>query len=235
MIKMKMPDKETLNLWWKEWRTFLLFVLILFSFRSTIADWSHVPTGSMKPTLMEGDRILVDKLAYDLRFPFLHWRMSTWGDPERGDIVIFPSPETEELYVKRVVGLPGDIISMKDNQLVINEKPLEYNLDKNNVADVLNQADQKAFIVVEEQLQEKPHIMMISRHYRTMASTFSAKEIPEGSYMVLGDNRDNSKDSRFIGFIDRERIRGRATKVIISLNSDDYWLPRQGRYFKVLE
>ena len=89
--------------------------------------------------------------------------------------------------------------------------------------------------IVEEQLQGKTHIMMVSRHYRTMASTFTKKQIPEGSYMVLGDNRDNSKDSRFIGFIDRERIRGRATKVIISLDSDDYWLPRKGRYFKALE
>lgn len=232
---MKKPDKETLINWWKEWRTFLLFVLILFSFRSTIADWSHVPTGSMKPTLMEGDRILVDKLAYDLRFPFLHWRLKTWSDPERGDIVIFPSPETEELYVKRVIGLPGDSISMKNNQLVINDRTLQYKLDEKNIADVLNQADQEDFLVVEEQLQGKPHAIMVSRHYRTVASTFPKKVIPEGKYMVLGDNRDNSKDSRFIGFIDRERIRGRATKVIISLNSDDYWLPRQGRYLKDLQ
>ena len=94
---MAVVTKEKAHSWWVEWRMFLLFVLILFSFRSTIADWSHVPTGSMKPTLMEGDRILVDKLAYDLRFPFMHWRLSTWSDPEVGDIVIFPSPETEEL------------------------------------------------------------------------------------------------------------------------------------------
>ncbi len=232
---MKAPSKETWNLWWKEWRLFLLFVVILFSFRSTIADWSHVPTGSMKPTLMEGDRILVDKLAYDLRFPFLHWRLKTWGDPVRGDIVTFPSPETEELYVKRIIGLPGDTISMKNNQLVINDKALKYKIDKNNIADVLNMDDQDAFVVIEEQLEGQPHSIMVSRHYRTVSSTFSSRVIPEGQYMVLGDNRDNSKDSRFIGFIDRERIRGRATKVIISLNSDEYWLPRTGRYFKVLE
>ncbi len=231
---MKKPDKETLIKWWKEWRTFLLFVLILFSFRSTIADWSHVPTGSMKPTLMEGDRILVDKLAYDLRFPFLHWRMKTWGDPERGDIVIFPSPETEELYVKRVIGLPGDSIAMKNNQLIINEKPLQYKLDEKNIAAVLNKDDKAGFVVVEEQLQGRPHSIMVSRLYRSGASNYGKKVIPEGQYMVLGDNRDNSKDSRFIGFIERERIRGRATKVIISLNSDDYWLPREGRYFKKL-
>lgn len=232
---MKKPDKTTMINWWKEWRTFLLFVLILFSFRSTIADWSHVPTGSMKPTLMEGDRILVDKLAYDLRFPFLHWRLKTWGDPEVGDIVIFPSPETEELYVKRVIGIPGDTIAMNNNRLIINGKALRYKLEEQNIVNVLNQADQENFIVEEEQLDDRPHSIMKSRHYRSVASSFSTLTIPSESYMVLGDNRDNSKDSRFIGFIDRERIRGRATKVIISLNSDDYWLPRKGRYFKKLE
>jgi len=230
-----MPTKETMILWWKEWRTFLLFVLLLFSFRSTIADWSHVPTGSMKPTIMEGDRILVDKLAYDLRFPFIHWRLKTWGDPKRGDIVIFPSPETEELYVKRVIGLPGDSISMKDNQLIINDKPLNYKIDETNVADVLNDEDKEAFAVIFEALDGRPHNIMVSRHYRTVASTFDTRVIPEGQYMVLGDNRDNSKDSRFIGLIDRERIRGQATRVIISLNSDDYWLPRDGRYWKHLQ
>jgi len=232
---MKKPDKETWIKWWKEWRTFLLFVLVLFSFRSTIADWSHVPTGSMKPTLMEGDRILVDKLAYDLRFPFMHWRLKTWGDPKRGDIVIFPSPETEELYVKRVIGLPGDSVSMKNNQLTINDKPIQYKVDAKNVAKVLNSDDNASFVVVEEQLQGRPHSIMVSRLYRSGASNYGKTIIPKGQYMVLGDNRDNSKDSRFIGFIERERIRGKATKVIISLNSDDYWLPREGRYFKQLQ
>ncbi|PCJ46926.1 MAG: signal peptidase I [Gammaproteobacteria bacterium] len=218
--------------WWKEWRLFLLFVLLLFSFRSTVADWSHVPTGSMKPTIMEGDRILVDKLAYDLRFPFLHWRLNTWADPERGDIVVFPSPETEELYVKRVIGIPGDTISMVDNRLIINNKPLQYKLAEADLVKVLNDDDQNNFTVVEEALPGSYHLMMVSSNrYATRASNFPKKLIPDGSYLVLGDNRDSSKDSRFIGLIDRERIRGRATKVIISLNSEDYWLPREKRYF----
>ncbi|MFT5451163.1 MAG: signal peptidase I [Enterobacterales bacterium] len=232
---MKQPTKETMLGWWKEWRLFLLFVVLLFSFRSTIADWSHVPTGSMKPTIMEGDRILVDKLAYDLRFPFLHWRLSTWGDPERGDIVTFPSPETEELYVKRVIGMPGDTISMVENRLIINDKPLHYKLDETNVISILNETEQQKFTVVNEELPGSSHIMMVSSQYLTVASSFPKKLIPEGYYMMLGDNRDNSKDSRFIGFIERERIRGRATKVIISLNSEDYWLPRAKRYFVELK
>lgn len=230
-----MIKKETLKAWWIEWRTFLLFVLILFTFRSTIADWSHVPTGSMKPTLMEGDRILVDKLAYDLRFPFLHYRLKSWDDPKTGDIVIFPSPETEELYVKRVVAVPGDTISMENNKLIINGKPLSYKLDKNGAADVLNDDDKDQFVVLEETLGSVGHSIMISRYFRSAASNFNTQVVPENQYLVLGDNRDNSKDSRFIGFIDRERIRGKATRVIISLNSDNYWLPREGRYFEELK
>jgi len=228
-------NKETLKTWWIEWRTFLLFVLILFSFRSTVADWSHVPTGSMKPTIMEGDRILVDKLAYDLRFPFMHWRLSTWDHPQTGDIVIFPSPETEELYVKRVVGIPGDKVAMKNNRLIINGKVLKYRLDDNQIAKILTDDDQEAHVVFNEILGDSAHSMMISRYFRSAASNFDAQIVPEGQYLVLGDNRDGSKDSRFIGFIDRERIRGKATRVIISLNSDNYWIPREGRYFDELK
>ena len=228
-------NKSTLKAWWKEWRTFFLFVLILFSFRSTIADWSHVPTGSMKPTLMEGDRILVDKLAYDLRFPFLHYRLKTWDHPKVGDIVIFPSPETEELYVKRVIGVPGDQVAMRNNELVVNGKPINYRRDQADVANVLNSQDREQFVVLEEQLGNVEHNIMISKYFRSAASNFPIQKIPEGQYLVLGDNRDNSKDSRFIGFIERERIRGKATRVIVSLDSENYWLPREGRYFDELK
>lgn len=231
---MAIVTKERAKTWWIEWRMFLLFVLILFSFRSTIADWSHVPTGSMKPTLMEGDRILVDKLAYDLRFPFMHWRLSTWSDPKAGDIVIFPSPETEELYVKRVVGVPGDTIAMADNRLIVNGQPLTYFKDVQEIASVLNTSDQKEFVVHLEQRDEKKYSIMTSRHIRTPVSYFQTVEVPKGQYLVLGDNRDNSKDSRYIGFIERDRIRGKATRVILSLDSENYWLPRSGRYLEKL-
>jgi signal peptidase I len=234
---MKLVSKSTLHKWWLEWRMFLLFVLLLFSFRSSIADWSHVPTGSMKPTLLEGDRILVDKLAYDLRFPFLHYRLSTWDDPKRGDIVIFPSPETEELYVKRVIGIPGDTIEMKHNQVILNGKALEYRADNGDLTGLLNEDDRANFLVAEEKLDGKHHPIMVLNLYgqSTFASTHSQQKVPDGYYWVMGDNRDSSKDSRFIGMIERERIRGKATKVIISLDSENYWLPREGRYIQDLK
>jgi len=88
-------------------RPFAFMVLLLCTFRSSIADWNDVPTGSMNPTILEGDRIFVNKLAYDLKLPFTTWHVAAWGDPGRGDVVVFYAPDGTRM-VKRVVGLPGD-------------------------------------------------------------------------------------------------------------------------------
>ena len=109
-----------------EWRGFFVFIVVMLLFRSAIADWNQVPTGSMKPSILDGDRIVVDKLAYDLRVPFTLTRIAKWSDPERGDIVTFPSPVNENLFVKRVVGIPGDIVELRQNQLYVNEIKATY-------------------------------------------------------------------------------------------------------------
>src|SRR5215831_16777215 len=112
---------------WREWvRPLLVVLFILFSVRSSVADWNDVPTGSMKPTILEGDRIFVNKLAYDLRVPFVGWRLVHWADPQRGDIVVFTSPADGIRLVKRVVGLPGDRIELRDDELWINGEPAVY-------------------------------------------------------------------------------------------------------------
>ncbi|MFV2089891.1 MAG: signal peptidase I, partial [Pseudomonadales bacterium] len=100
---------------WRDWQGFILFIAVMLIFRSAIADWNQVPSGSMVPTILVGDRIVVDKLAYDLRIPFTLQRIFRWGEPQRGDIVTFPSPEDERLLVKRVIGIPGDEITLVDN------------------------------------------------------------------------------------------------------------------------
>src|SRR5687767_15919450 len=105
---------------------FAFVVLVLLSFRSSIADWNDVPTGSMKPNILEGDRIFVNKLAYDLKVPFTTWHIAEWDNPERGDVVIFYSPENGIRLVKRVMGVPGDVIELRRNQLFINGKAAEY-------------------------------------------------------------------------------------------------------------
>src|ERR1044071_4699272 len=113
--------------WWrKEIRPLLILLLIGFSIRSSLADWNDVPTGSMKPTILEGDRVFVNKLAYDLKVPFTTWHIAEWSAPKRGEVVVFYSPYDEQRLVKRVIGLPGDTVQLRENQLVINGQPVEY-------------------------------------------------------------------------------------------------------------
>ena len=111
---------------WNEYRGFALFVVLMVVFRSALADWNVVPSGSMKPTILEGDRILVNKLAYDLRIPLTHITIHTFADPKRGDIVVFDSSAADTRLVKRVIGLPGDTVLMRDNRLIINGIEARY-------------------------------------------------------------------------------------------------------------
>jgi len=111
---------------WREYRGFALFVILMIIFRSALADWNTVPTGSMKPTIVEGDRIFVNKLAYDLRVPLTHISIYKFGDPKRGDIVVFDSKAADTRLVKRVIGLPGDVVEMRNNRLTINGIEAQY-------------------------------------------------------------------------------------------------------------
>src|SRR5260221_5290460 len=113
--------------WWvKEIRPLLVLALVLFAIRSSLADWNDVPTGSMKPTILEGDRVYVNKLAYDLKVPFTTWHIAEWSNPKRGDIVVFYSPYNGQRLVKRVIGLPGDTVELRNEVLVLNGQQVEY-------------------------------------------------------------------------------------------------------------
>ncbi|MFC1489437.1 signal peptidase I, partial [Thermodesulfobacteriota bacterium] len=186
---MKKSWKSKLKVFWKGWGySIFIALMIATSFKSAIADWNIVPTGSMKPTIVEGDRIFVNKLAYDLKVPYTTWHIAEWNDPQRGEIVVFYSPGNNKRLVKRVVGLPGDLIAMLNNRLFINGKSLEYesiiSKDSNN---------QYCFI---EDLSGKKHPVMISP-YRSSLRSFRTITVPEGHYFMMGDNRDNSADSRY--------------------------------------
>ena len=116
-----------INRIWKEWRiTIFLIVFVIIPAKSSLADWNWVPTGSMNPTILEGDLVYVNKTAYDLRFPLTFYRLSKWSDHKRGDIVICFSPEDGTRLIKRVIGKPGDAIEMKNNTLFINSRPAGY-------------------------------------------------------------------------------------------------------------
>src|SRR2546429_4762879 len=109
-----------------EIRVFILMLLVISSLRAALADWNDVPTGSMKPTIEEGDRVVVNKLAYDLKIPFTMIEVAKWGDPKRGDIVVLFSPVDGVRLVKRVVAVPGDRIEMRENQLFVNGRAASW-------------------------------------------------------------------------------------------------------------
>lgn len=215
--------KKQLITLWREYRGFILFLFLMFCFRSTFADWNDVPTGSMKPTIVEGDRIFVNKMAYDIRVPFTHISLIKRGDPERGDIIVFDSAVSEKRLVKRVVGVPGDKVAMQNNTLYINGQVLSYD----------DATASEGYVDMEENLLGIEHKIRVENRFSELSS-FPEIVIPESHFLALGDNRDNSADSRVIGFVPREEIVGRSRSVVLSLNYDNYFLPRTDRFFEPL-
>jgi len=217
----------------KEAKPLLIMVFVMLVFRSAIADWNDVPTGSMKPTIIEGDRVFVNKLAYDLKVPFTTWHIAEWDTPKRGDVVVFFSPADEVRLVKRVVGLPGDRIELRDNQLFVNDNAVQYEALPQKVIAELPAKEQSHHQYATEELATHPHPVMATPALNARR-TFGPITVPEGKYFMMGDNRDNSFDSRFYGCVERRRIVGRATSVVISLDHDHHLSPRWHRFFTAL-
>ncbi len=226
--------RSRLRQWWRqEIRSLLLVVFIVFAVRSSLADWNDVPTGSMKPTILEGDRIWVNKLAYDLKVPFTTWHIAEWGNPQRGDIAVFYSPHDGKRLVKRVVGLPGDLIELRNNTLVINGEPVEYQPVAEEIVQSLSPADRAGRVFATEILSGHPHV--VAGHPATPAlRSFPPQRVPDGNYFMMGDNRDDSFDSRYWGTVARKQIVGRATTVVVSLDLQNHRRPRWARSFTSL-
>ena len=227
--------KHKFILLWKGWGwSLVIAILIATSFRSAIADWNDVPTGSMNPTILEGDRIFVNKLAYDLKIPFTTCHLARWDDPQRGDIVVFFSPADGTRLVKRVVGIPGDVLAMHGNRLYINGKALDYEPFDEKHLDQIPPELQTHHLFFTEGLSGKTHPVMLTPQLPSR-NTFASIRVPTGHYFMMGDNRDNSADSRFFGFVEREQIVGQATTIVFSLNYEHYFLPRSGRFWQQLQ
>ncbi|MGO2128521.1 MAG: signal peptidase I [Pseudoalteromonas prydzensis] len=208
---------------WKNNRSLIVFISLMCVFRSAVADWYEVPTGSMKPTIVEGDRIFTDKMAYDLRVPFTKISLLQLAEPQAGDIIVFDSVAAQNRLIKRVIGVPGDSVALVDNQLVINGEKLNY-----------DPVSETAINRVEiENLHGIKHAVELSKQ-RSAMQNFAPVIIPENMYLAMGDNRDNSADSRVIGLVPRAELLGRAKRVIVSLDYDDYYLPRKDRVLKAL-
>lgn len=218
--------KKYLSAFWQENRKFLLLLLTIVFFKSAIADLNSISGRSMQPTLLDGDKVWVNKLAYDIRIPFTDVFLASHTDPGRGDIVIIDSEAAGKRLVKRIVGLPGDTIYMRNNTLVINGQPADYEIVSNG----------EDSLIIREQLFEHSHQAMLSDAFPNRISrSFGPETVPADQFFVLGDNRDNSADSRIYSFIPRDQIIGRSSSVIFSLDSARNYLPRTDRFLAELQ
>lgn len=210
----------------------LAFIVLMILFRSAIADYNVVPSGSMLPTVMIGDRILVDKMAYDLRVPLTHISLARMGEPQRGDIVTVDSRQAGELLVKRIVGLPGDVVELRDNVLYVNGQAARY-APASVAPEAGDGIDQAAY--QDERMGPMNHLVRLQESHPSLHSSFGPVVVPADHYMMLGDNRDNSMDSRYFGFFARNELMGRTTRIAFSLDSDNGYKPRMDRFGQLLD
>ncbi len=218
---------------WREYRGLMMFIGCMLVFRSAVADWNYVPSSSMNPTLVAGDRVVVNKLAYSLRVPFTLNHISRWAEPEAGDVITFDSPADGVNLIKRVVAVGGDTVEMFGNTLIVNGQAQ----DRVMLDEARTVPTEQGPLSVEVWLES-----LGQRRYETARiptfnhlTSFDAVQVPSGHVLVLGDSRDNSRDSRFLGFIDVQRITGRALRVAISHNPQRFYMPRAHRWWLPLE
>lgn len=231
---MKKNIKNGLSLLIRGWiGSIIIALLIATSIKSAIADWYVVPTGSMRPTIVAGDRIFTNKLAYDLKVPYTTWHIACWDNPKRGDIVVFNSPTGGKRLVKRVIGLPGDHIAMRNNRLYINGKALVYEFLDTEYSETGISSPNSNHLFYNENLLGRNHTVMITPSNPSLKS-FADRIVPKGHYYMMGDNRDNSADSRYFGAVERQQILGRATRIVISLDLNNHYRPRWQRFFTSL-
>ena len=218
--------------WIRQNRGFLVFMMLLGLFRTAVADWNPVPSGSMHPNILEGDVVLVNRLAYDLKLPLTDHIVMRLGEPQRGDIVTFTSPRDGVRLIKRIVAIPGDRVAMQDKQLVINGESATYGAPQEQPDCAALDAPWQAKHLVEELAGAKHLIQWLPG--ALARDNFETLLVPEGQYLMLGDNRDNSADSRYIGLVPRHLLIGKAVRVLLSVDILGLWLPRLERFGQAL-
>lgn len=204
-------------------RSFFPILLLVLVVRSFLFEPFRIPSGSMMPTLLDGDFIFVNKYAYGLRLPVINAKILDIGEPQRGDVIVFRLPSDPSTnYIKRLIGLPGDTIRYANQKLYINDQPVEK-VVKGTYGGTAGQPES---ILYEEHLGPVQHeILLLPFHSNRGDGTFV---VPPGHYFMMGDNRDNSQDSRYIGFVPEENIVGRAVRIWMNWDFPNS-MPKWGR------
>jgi len=178
-------------------------MVVVLAAKSSFGTVNYVPTGSMEPTILVGDAVVVNHLAYSLRVPFTSVSVARWKTPARGDIVVCFEPGDGTRLVKRVVGVPGDVVELRGDHLWLNGRPHEVG----------------------------PHVTIPAVW---AWRDFGPVQVPTGQYFMMGDNRDNSKDSRYFGCVPLNQVIGKAEYVLLSADPQHYFLPRSTRWLSPL-
>lgn len=202
-----------------------ILVLVIGAFKSTFVMNYTVPTGSMKPTIEPGDKLIVNKMAYDFRVPFTKIRLFEYASPQRGDVIVFECPYDPSItFVKRLIGLPGDQLEVEDGFIKINGEALKISVqDHEELFKILYKGG-----VYTETLGDKTYTV---RRVPVMGFAPVKVRVPEGNFFAMGDNRDESDDSRRWGFVPKENIWGKAKFIYFSFEWPKFRWERIGNSF----
>ncbi|MEO6917885.1 MAG: signal peptidase I [Collimonas sp.] len=218
--------------WMRANKGFLMFLLLFGIFRTAVADWNPIPSGSMRPNLLEGDVVFVNRLAFNLKVPLTNIVLGHLGEPKRGDIVTFFSPLDETRLIKRVIALPGDTVEMRNEKMIINGQEASY-AALGTAPEPMGQGSIVALRLNEKMGAEQHRIQVLPEVDANR--NFGPVTVPQDHYLMLGDNRDNSGDYRHFGFVPRELLIGRAERILVSADIKGNRMPRTERFGMALQ
>jgi signal peptidase I len=217
---------EKRTAFFKDLRQLIVICAVIVGGRSVLADWYVVPTGSMKPTILEGDRVFVWKSAYQVRVPLTHIKLFSTGAPHRRDVVVVRNPDGGRIpFVKRLIGLPGDAVELRNEQLFVNGKP-----QKTDFLPAVSSDNGEPVLLGTEHHAARPHPIRVLPARNVEKRNFGPITVPADEVLLMGDNRDESRDGRYFGTRPKDDLLGRAVGVMWSWNPK--WLegPRLKRF-----
>ena len=226
-----------------ELKPILIIIALMFAFRSSILNWYVIPTGSLLPTLKIGDHVVVNKLSYGIMLPFMQTRVLSWDTPKRGDIVVFQGSDIENkiTLIKRVVGVAGDKVTFTNGILTINGilASQELQMDRSSMENMGGGETGDSYnLYLESGFSKYPHYILKKKWDSSTENETQTWVVPDKKLLLMGDNRDNSSDGRVWGFMNEDRIYGRAFLISYSTyDKEKYFLPgfRSERWFKEIK